>query len=48
MKLKKKTVGKRVYHNNDDCPQGKEIPKNERESGNGGYRLCLRSKSKNR
>jgi hypothetical protein len=44
----KKPADKRVYHNNDKCPQGKEIPKNERDPGPGGYRLCERCKGMNK
>jgi hypothetical protein len=35
-----KPPDKRVYHNNDACPPGRDIPRNERRTGTGGYRLC--------
>jgi hypothetical protein len=35
-----KPADKRVHHNNDACPPGRDIPANERRSGTGGYRLC--------
>ncbi len=35
-----KPVADRVYHNNDACPSGRDIPRNERMAGRGGYRLC--------
>jgi hypothetical protein len=35
-----KPVANRVYHNNSTCPPGRDIPQDERRSGNGGYRLC--------
>ena len=35
-----KPVQKRVYHNDNTCPPGHDIPKSEREKGTGGYRLC--------
>jgi hypothetical protein len=37
----KKTVDHRVYHNDNSCPSGRDIPKNERVVGTGGYRLCM-------
>jgi hypothetical protein len=36
----KKPEADRVYHNNNSCGPGKEIPANERRSGTNGYRLC--------
>jgi hypothetical protein len=36
----KKPVEKRVYHNDNSCPAGRDIPSNERRPGTGGYRLC--------
>ena len=36
----KKPLAKRVYHNNNTCPPGRDIPTHERRSGTGGYRLC--------
>jgi hypothetical protein len=30
----------RVFHNNDACPHGRDIPQWERIFGTGGYRLC--------
>lgn len=35
-----KPADKRVYHNDDACAPGRDIPKNERRGGTGGYRLC--------
>jgi hypothetical protein len=31
---------RRVYHDNSACPRGRDIPRNERRSGTGNYRLC--------
>jgi hypothetical protein len=36
----KKLAHLRVYHNNNTCPPGRDIPEKERRSGTGGYRLC--------
>lgn len=36
----KKAPANRVYHNNDTCPPGRDIPEHERRRGDGGYRLC--------
>lgn len=36
----KKPEAKRVYHNDNTCPPGRDIPQNERRDGTGGYRLC--------
>ena len=36
----KKLPAHRVYHNDDTCPSGRDIPKNERRDGTGAYRLC--------
>jgi hypothetical protein len=30
----------RVYHNNNACPPGRDIPLKERLAGTGSYRLC--------
>lgn len=35
-----KPVHHRVYHNNNACPPGRDIPTWERKLGTGGYRLC--------
>jgi hypothetical protein len=35
-----KPAANRVHHNNSNCPPGRDIPKNERRDGTGGYRLC--------
>jgi hypothetical protein len=43
----KKPIEKRVYHNNNKCPSGFDIPKNERRSGDAGYRLCQHCKDLN-
>ena len=36
----KKPAGKQVYHTDDNCRAGRDIPKNERRTGEGGYRHC--------
>jgi hypothetical protein len=36
----KKPPEKRIYHDNDACPPGRDIPPHERRAGTGGYRLC--------
>jgi hypothetical protein len=36
----KKPPANRVYHNNNACPPGRDIPTHERRQGTGGYRLC--------
>jgi hypothetical protein len=36
----KKPPVNRVYHDNNACPPGREVPSWERRSGTGGYRLC--------
>ena len=43
----KKQVADRVYHNNNKCPSGHDIPKKERRSGTAGYRLCQHCKDLN-
>lgn len=35
-----KPAGHRVHHNDDTCGPGKEIPRHEKVTGTGGYRLC--------
>ena len=35
-----KPASKRVYHNNSDCPPGRDIPTWERKQGTSDYRLC--------
>ncbi len=35
-----KPATKRVYHNDNTCPPGRDIPSWERKPGTGGYRLC--------
>ena len=35
-----KPANKQVYHNDNACPPGRDIPQNERRTGTGGYRLC--------
>lgn len=37
----KKLPEHRVYHNNDRCGPGRDIPLSERRQGRGGYRLCM-------
>jgi hypothetical protein len=36
----KKPIEKRVYHDNNACAPGRDIPANERRPGTGGYRRC--------
>jgi hypothetical protein len=36
----KKPAGNRVYHDNNACAPGSDIPPHERRQGTGGYRLC--------
>jgi hypothetical protein len=36
----RKIPAARVYHNNDACQLGKQIPGWERKDGNGNHRLC--------
>jgi hypothetical protein len=36
----KKPEGQRVYHNNNNCRAGRDIPQSERRDGTNGYRLC--------
>lgn len=43
----KKPVDSRVYHNNNKCPSGYDIPKKERRAGTAGYRLCQHCKDLN-
>jgi hypothetical protein len=43
----KKSVDQRVYHNNNKCASGHDIPKKERRSGTAGYRLCMHCKNLN-
>ena len=35
-----KPADKRVYHDNDQCKAGRDIPKNEQRPGRGGYKHC--------
>lgn len=44
----KKPPANRVYHNNDTCPPGRDIPQNERRTGQNGYRLCEDCQRRNR
>jgi hypothetical protein len=43
----KKPVENRVYHNNNKCPSGSDIPQKERDAGPSGYRLCQHCKDLN-
>jgi hypothetical protein len=36
----KKPADKQVYHDNDQCIAGRDIPKSEQRPGRGGYRHC--------
>jgi len=38
----------RVHHNNSACPPGRDIPRNERRPGTGGYRLCKDCEERNK
>jgi hypothetical protein len=35
-----KPAAQRVYHNNSNCPPGRDIPSWERKPGTNYYRLC--------
>ena len=37
----KKPEDHRVYHDNDRCFSGRDIPQHERLEGDNGYRLCV-------
>jgi hypothetical protein len=37
----KKAAANRVYHDNDACPLGRDIPQNDRKLGDGRHRLCV-------
>ena len=37
----KKAAANRVYHDNDACPLGRDMPQNERKLGDGRHRLCV-------
>jgi len=37
---KQKPLRERIHHNNDSCPVGRSITREERVHGDGGYRLC--------
>jgi hypothetical protein len=43
----KKPAEGRVYHNNNKCPSGHDIPKKERRPGMASYRLCQHCKDLN-
>ena len=36
----KRPAAEQVYHNTDQCPEGREILPEHRAPGPGGYRLC--------
>jgi hypothetical protein len=36
----KKDAAHRVFHDNDACAPGRDIPANERRPGTAGYRRC--------
>ena len=42
-----KSSAKRVYHNNNTCPSGHDIPKGERRQGTDNYRVCKHCKNRN-
>jgi hypothetical protein len=44
----RKPPNHRVYHDNDACPMGREIPERERQTGMGGHRQCLECERLNR
>lgn len=35
-----KPAAHRIYHDNDRCFPGRDIPQHQRLEGDGGYRLC--------
>ncbi|MEO8457275.1 MAG: hypothetical protein ABI559_05625 [Chloroflexota bacterium] len=37
----KKPEAHRVYHTNDRCFSGRDIPQQDRREGDNGYRLCV-------
>jgi hypothetical protein len=37
----KKPEDHRIYHDNDRCFPGRDIPQHDRRVGDNGYRLCL-------
>ena len=37
----KKPEDHRVYHDNDRCFSGRDIPQHDRREGDEGYRLCV-------
>jgi len=39
-KQTKKPNKKRIYHDDDQCRAGRDIPQSERRNGTGGYRQC--------
>jgi hypothetical protein len=43
-----KDIGDHVYHNNSTCIAGRQIPRDERRPGTGGYRLCEECERKNK
>jgi hypothetical protein len=43
----KKPSKDRVYHSNNKCPSGHDIPPKERRPGTAGYRLCQHCKDLN-
>jgi len=43
-----KPASQRVYHNNDACPPGRDIPSWERKQGTNNYRLCEDCARRNR
>ena len=44
----KKPVANRVYHNNNKCAAGSDIPQKERRTVSAGYRLCQHCKDLNK
>jgi len=37
----RKREAQRIYHDNDRCSPGRDIPQHERLDGDGGYRRCI-------
>jgi hypothetical protein len=42
-----KPADKRVYHDNSTCPPGRDIPREVRRPGTGGYGRCHQCRDRN-
>jgi len=40
VKENKKPFNKRIYHDDDQCRAGRNIPQSEQRNGTGGYKRC--------